>query len=692
VATKDGGHIWIAQTASGRGAVGVSCPTSSDCYATGSGDGAEVLHTTDGGSSWTLQKAVPANLSFLSAVSCPSKSTCTSVGENDDESSAIIGTTDSGSRWTDQTLPNSLAYGPPSGVSCPAANDCWAVGLGVIASNSARSAPASPTEVTASTANEQATVSWNAPSTDSGSLITSYTVVPSFGCPSCTGLQVTGSPPATITTITGLTAGSNYTFQVVATNAVGTSAPSAPSNAITPMPAVIIAPSFLPVGEEGTPYSATMSASGGQTPYKWGTEGAPPSGLEINPSTGVISGTPTGNGSATFDVTVTDSSSPTPLTATQPVTIYVAVPDLPLVTGLSTVEASTDPTITISGINFGASYPYLNEPHDSSYLELFDCSSPATCTPTTARWRAGYTGDLCNVTVEGWTDTDITLQLNNKYDCKVSAGQQIGVQVWNTKTGGGPGIGEASAVSSSTWVWGYCLNVSYGAVASLVQGNGWGCAVESSPTDVALLVAGDANASAWNLGSIGGALETISNELNCSGACASAGIFAFGSDATSTAEFGTGTQFPAVTVGGSIDLGVPGIVGVGAGAGITLFSGSGIDGALYGYSLSGCVLCVPDLPGISFGNGGISWTRVPLSGTNAEKVSTGLQDMQTATLDACASDLIIASGAAACPFGVASEVGSQGADIQTAYNFLSGLFSLSPDRQARMLAGPGLAR
>ena len=58
-------------------------------------------------------------------------------------------------------------------------------------------------------------------------------------------------------------------------------------------------------------YSTTWKASGGNTPYKWSIfEGALPSGLTINATTGTISGTPTKVGSYSFTVKVTIQQPP----------------------------------------------------------------------------------------------------------------------------------------------------------------------------------------------------------------------------------------------------------------------------------------------------------------------------------------------------------------------------------------------
>jgi hypothetical protein len=103
-------------------------------------------------------------------------------------------------------------------------------------------APAAPTGVAATPGNGSASVSWTAPG-NGGSAITSYTVTPYVNGTAQSPTTVTGNPPATSATVTGLTNGTSYTFTVTATNAVGTSPASSPSNAVTP--SSVITPAFV---------------------------------------------------------------------------------------------------------------------------------------------------------------------------------------------------------------------------------------------------------------------------------------------------------------------------------------------------------------------------------------------------------------------------------------------------------------
>ncbi len=90
--------------------------------------------------------------------------------------------------------------------------------------------PGAPTIGTATaTGATTATVSFSAPVNNNGRPITSYTAVSSPG--NITG-SVSQSGSGTIT-VSGLTAGTSYTFTVYATNAIGDSPSSSPSNSIT---------------------------------------------------------------------------------------------------------------------------------------------------------------------------------------------------------------------------------------------------------------------------------------------------------------------------------------------------------------------------------------------------------------------------------------------------------------------------
>jgi Putative Ig domain/Protein of unknown function (DUF1565) len=70
--------------------------------------------------------------------------------------------------------------------------------------------------------------------------------------------------------------------------------------------ALNISTTSLPSGAVGQAYSASLSATGGNTPYTWSLgSGDLPEGLSLS-SSGAISGTPTTAGSSTFSTVVTD--------------------------------------------------------------------------------------------------------------------------------------------------------------------------------------------------------------------------------------------------------------------------------------------------------------------------------------------------------------------------------------------------
>lgn len=82
--------------------------------------------------------------------------------------------------------------------------------------------------------------------------------------------------------------------------------------AIAIHPAPSIATSSIADGAVGVPYSQTLLASEGTPPYRWSVSaGSPPVGLTLNPSTGILAGTPGAAGTFTFTLQAADSAGAT---------------------------------------------------------------------------------------------------------------------------------------------------------------------------------------------------------------------------------------------------------------------------------------------------------------------------------------------------------------------------------------------
>lgn len=123
------------------------------------------------------------------------------------------------------------------------------------------------------------------------------------------------------------TAGGTYNFTVTATDSSTGTGPYTGSRAYTltvAAPTLSLAPASLPAPVAGVPYSQSFTASGGTAPYTFAVAaGTLPAGLSLNPSTGVLGGTPSAPGSHTFTVRVSDSSTGAgaPYTATRVFTL-----------------------------------------------------------------------------------------------------------------------------------------------------------------------------------------------------------------------------------------------------------------------------------------------------------------------------------------------------------------------------------
>lgn len=164
----------------------------------------------------------------------------------------------------------------------------------------ALSAPGQPTGVTAAAGNGSATVSFNAPASDGGAPVTSYTVAASPG-----GLTATGT--SSPITITGLTNGTTYTFTVDATNSVGTGPASNPSTSVVPEPPPPGQPAWLGVasGDSSADLSWTIPNGDQITSY---TVSVSPGGRTVTTTHASVTVTGLSNGATyTFTVEATNS-------------------------------------------------------------------------------------------------------------------------------------------------------------------------------------------------------------------------------------------------------------------------------------------------------------------------------------------------------------------------------------------------
>src|SRR5206468_251937 len=98
-----------------------------------------------------------------------------------------------------------------------------------------------------------------------------------------------------------------FPFTVAVKDAASASASASLSINVVGLPPLLLSSSQLSGGTVGSTYSATLSASGGTSPYSWSvSSGTLPTGLSLS-STGTISGTPTVAGAFPFTVAVKDA-------------------------------------------------------------------------------------------------------------------------------------------------------------------------------------------------------------------------------------------------------------------------------------------------------------------------------------------------------------------------------------------------
>lgn len=96
------------------------------------------------------------------------------------------------------------------------------------------------------------------------------------------------------------------------------------SLAVTALEPLQIVSTEIPSGSASTPYEAQLNATGGSAPYRWQiVSGALPAGLELDPSSGSITGVTTQSGAFAFTLAVSDTAA---LSARQNFSLRVSEP------------------------------------------------------------------------------------------------------------------------------------------------------------------------------------------------------------------------------------------------------------------------------------------------------------------------------------------------------------------------------
>jgi hypothetical protein len=258
------------------------------------------------------------------------------------------------------------------------------------------SAPWAPSGISATAGNGQAAVTFIAP-VDGGCPITSYTVKSNPG-------SFTSTRLSTSQTVTGLTNGTSYTFQVYATNSAGSSPFSSASNAVTPY-TVPGAPTI------GTATAGSASAS-------------------------VTFTAPASNGGSAI-TSYTATSSP----------------------GSFTASGSASP-LTVTGLTKGASYTFTVTATNAAGAGPASAASNAV-TPFTCVFGSGTSGGQCRgyLTATGAGSWTVPSDWSSTNKIEVIGGGGGGAGGGN---GGGGGGGAYSAISNLSLTAGNSVSYSIG--------------------------------------------------------------------------------------------------------------------------------------------------------------------------------------------------------------------------------------
>ncbi len=170
-------------------------------------------------------------------------------------------------------------------------------------------------------------------------------------------------------------------FTVTATD--GNGATGARAYAVTINAGIAVNPSSLPTATVGTPYSQSVTATGGTGSYTFGVSaGVLPPGLALNPATGAITGSPTNAATSSFTITATDTNGASG-SRSYSFTVNAAIAVNPVSLPAGTVGTGYNQTLSAVGGN--GSYTYgVSAGALPSGLALNSATGVIAGTPTTA--------------------------------------------------------------------------------------------------------------------------------------------------------------------------------------------------------------------------------------------------------------------------------------------------------------------
>jgi len=284
------------------------------------------------------------------------------------------------------------------------------------------------------------------------------------------GLTLSSSTGAITGTPTASTSNSSLTFQVQ--DSGNPKQTQSATLTLTVAPAgLAINTTSLPNGHVGTSYSVTLAASGGATPYTWSiSSGTLPTGLSLNASTGVISGTPSLSiTNSPLTIQVKDSSA-TQQSKTANLTLTI-LPPVPAITTSSLPNGQVGVAYSTTLAASGGTTPYhwsITSGTLPSGISLNASTGAITGTPTATATNSSLTFKVTDSGSPAQTATrTLTITVTPAALAITTTslpGGQVGVAYSTTLAATGGTTPYTWSITSGSLPAGLSLNASTGAI------------------------------------------------------------------------------------------------------------------------------------------------------------------------------------------------------------------------------------